>query len=306
MKKLVFQLTGILVILACVLASTPQAQKVESSEQEKETLEGLTAPPPSSLDALYPPLAKQLIFLSKMRELEIPFVGIVVDNLENDRQNCMSNFEKFKAQYVEVSKLVPEWEKNFPLGPVEELGKAIETNNQEKVMEAFKKATDVCHDCHMLNMVKVQQKFHWKSFSAIKVQDPLTDELVDFQQLMKYLATNFIGIGVDVGQDQKENAQKMFYGFNARFQALKDSCVGCHGTEEKKKEYERKYYVDEGVQALVDKLGNTLNGSSIDPKAVKTLSQAVGMESCSRCHLVHVPAAAIKHQWEKWEKIKGK
>jgi cytochrome c5 len=278
---------------------------MESSEQEKAILKGFTAPPPSSLDALYPPIARQPIFLTKMKELEVSFVGIVVDLLENDLQNTIVNFEKFKAQYVEVPKLVPEWEKDFPLGPVEELGKALESSNQGKVMEVFDKVVDVCHDCHMLNMVKVQQKFHWKNYRAIKVQDPLTGELVDFQLLMKYVATNFIGITVDVREDQKENAQKMFYGFNARFQAMKDSCVGCHGTEEKKEEYERKYFVDEGVQALVVKLGIALNGSPIDPKAVETLSQAIGMESCSRCHLVHVPAAEIKHQWEKWEKIKG-
>ncbi|NIS61895.1 MAG: hypothetical protein GTO13_14710 [Proteobacteria bacterium] len=115
---------------------------------------------------------------------------------------------------------------------------------------------------------------------------------MDFTQLKKYLAVNFAGIRVDIEQGQRENAQKQFQGFNARFQALKETCENCHDTESK-------YYVDEGVQALLDKLGQALAGSSVDPKVVGTLSQGIGMESCLKCHLVHIPAAYAKFQWEK-------
>ena len=97
----------------------------------------------------------------------------------------------------------------------------------------------------MVNMVKVQQKFHWQDFRTIKVKDPLTDEQVDFRLLMQYLITNFIGISVDTMEGQKENAQKQFQGFKARFQAMKDTCEECHATEE------RKYYVDESGHVMV-------------------------------------------------------
>jgi len=156
-------------------------------------------------------------------------------------------------------------------------------------MAAYEKLGNVCHECHVANMVKVQQKYHWQDFNAIKVKDPLTDEVVDYRRLMQGLAANFMGIIVDVQEGQKKYAQKQFQGFKARFQAMEDNCEECHGTEE------RKYYVDDSVQDLVAELGKALKESSIDPKTVETLVQAIGIENCFNCHLVHLPAAYSKY-----------
>jgi hypothetical protein len=292
MRKSLLQSIAILAVLIFGLASSSsQVQKKESHQHEEEALKALYAPLPSSLDALYPPKAEQPIFLFRMMEMATPFVGIVVDLFENDLQNAKNNFERFKVQYVDVSKLVPEWKKSYLLGPVEELGEVLKTGDQDEVMVAYEKVGNICHDCHLVNMVKVQQKFHWQDFHAIKVKDPLTDEQVDFRLLMQYLVTNFIGISVDTLEGQKENAQKQFQGFKARFQAMKDTCEECHTTEE------RKYYVDDSVQAMVDEMGMALNKPSVDSKEVEALAQRIGMESCFKCHLVHLPAAYAKHQW---------
>ena len=78
---------------------------------------------------------------------------------------------------------------------------------------------------------------------------------------------------------------------------MKDTCEECHGTEE------RKYYVDESVQALVDEMGKALNKPSVDSKEVETLAQGIGMESCFKCHRIHLAAAYAKYQGEKWEYI---
>ncbi len=80
---------------------------------------------------------------------------------------------------------------------------------------------------------------------------------------------------------------KQVQGFNARFQTLKTICGRCHTGE-------IKYYTDEGVQGLIDKLSQTLENPSADPKVAVELVQRIGMESCFKCHLVHVPAAVAK------------
>lgn len=145
------------------------------------------------------------------------------------------------------------------MSPVEELGAALETGNRGKAMAAYGKVGMVCRSCHATTMVKVQQKYHWGDFSAIRVEDPLTDEEVGFTQLMRSLDANFPGISVDVEQGQVENAQQQFQGFNARFQGIKGTCFSCHDSK-------RKYYVDEGVQALIEELGQAFSGPSIDPE----------------------------------------
>ncbi|NIM59983.1 MAG: hypothetical protein GTO16_13745 [Candidatus Aminicenantes bacterium] len=290
MRKLFFQSAAILTILILGLAfSNSQAKVKEKSELGKVTVKNKTAPLPRSLDTFYPPRAKEPIYLFKMMELAISFTGIVVDLFEEDHQNAKANFEKFKSQYLESSKMVPEWKKYYPEGPIKELGVALQTGDQGKIMASYEKMGNVCHECHVATMVNVQQKYHWRDFRMIKVMDPLTDEVVDYRRFMQGLVVNFMGIIVDVQEGQIENAQKQFQGFKARFQAMEESCEECHGTEE------RKYFVDESVHELIDKLGQSLGESSIDPKAVETSFQAIGMESCFKCHLIHVPAAYAKY-----------
>ena len=276
------------IVLAIVLGSTAgQAQQKGKSKQARGTLKTVSGQIPSSLDAFYPPKAKQPIFLFGMLGLGTSFSSIAADLMENDPQHAKADFERLKAQYGEISKLVPEWKKEYPMGPVEELGKAFVTGDRGKVMAAYEKVGMVCHNCHVSTMPRVQQKYHWGDFYATNVRDPLSQEQITFTRLMQYLDANFAGISVSVERGDTEAAQKQLQGFNARFQAMKETCGSCHDSE-------RKYYVDESVQALIDKLGQALDGSSIDPNVVEPLKQRIGMESCIKCHWVHVPAAFVK------------
>lgn len=300
MKKFSLFLACVIAVLGVVFGlSCTQKQKAEIPDQELELLRSIAVPPPSSLDALFPPQADRPIWQERMMGMAMPFSGILVDLLENDFANAQANLEAFKAQYTEISKLVPEWEKDFLLESVTELEEALKSGDQAKIMPAYEKVGNVCHDCHVLNMAKVQYKYHWKDFRTIKVIDPLTDKTFDYRELMQNLDLNFVGVIVDLGQGQKENALKHFQDFKTRFNLLKDACGECHGTEE------RKYFVDDSVLALVDQFGQAISGESVDPKQAEALSMGIGMESCFKCHWVHVPSSFAKYQWEKLSKLKG-
>ena len=91
---------------------------------------------PSSLDRFYPPKAEQPIYLFRMFGLGGLFSGIASDLVENDLQGARDVFEKFRTEYVEISKLVPEWKKGYPMGPVEGLGAALKLGDRKKVMAA--------------------------------------------------------------------------------------------------------------------------------------------------------------------------
>jgi cytochrome c556 len=246
-------------------------------------LAAVTASLPGSLDAYFPPKAKEPVFLFRMLEMAAPMSGIIVDLMEKEPQNAIANFEKFKAQYQEVSKLVPEWTQEYSLGPVDDLGRALKTGNQEAVMKAFEQVDGVCTRCHLENMVRVQQKYHWGNFYAIKTKDPVTQEGVDGTKLMQYLDNSLTGISVDLAEGQKENARKQLQAFKMRFQTMANMCEECHGADP------RKYYVDESVQAMISGLEQTLSGPSPDSQKAGSLIQGIGMESCFKCHLVHVP-----------------
>ena len=291
MKKSIF--FGVGVSLLFVLAGT---QVFLVSQQEERSAENLQASAPDDslpavLEDLYPPKAQKPVFFLKMLGLAHSFSGTISDFFGSDLPNALDNFQKFKAQYAELASLVPDWKSEYPSAPVEELGTALKTGDQGMFLAAVEKVGGVCSACHVDNMVRVQQKYGWPDFSAIKAKDPLTGEEVDLHMLMVYLDISFTGLGADLEQGQVENAQKQYQGFKARFETMENTCAECHGTDE------RKYYVDESIRVMVDELGKTIAGPS--PEKVEKLVMGIGMESCHKCHLVHLPAAFAQKKWKK-------
>jgi len=242
---------------------------------------------PASLDALFPPTAQGPVFLFKMHAMAGPFSGIMVDLMEQDLPNARSDFETFKREYVEIRAMVPEWTEHYPLQPVEELGKAMAGGAQPEIMAAFEKVGRVCSNCHASLITPVQQKYHWGNFAMVSVDDPLTHEKVGIAPFMHFMDAGLTGIPLNLSQGQLENARKSFLGFSTRFEALSQSCFNCHETE-------REYYVDDAVRGMIAKLDETLKAPAPDPEVVGSLVQGIGMESCFKCHLVHIPAATAQ------------
>jgi len=239
---------------------------------------------PETLNAFYPPVAGQPIYLTKMLDLETSFSGIVVDLMEDDIAGARGSFDGFVGRYREVAGIVPEWKGKYPEQPLKELGAALAAGDRKRAMNAFVEVGGVCHRCHVEAMVPVQQKYHWGDFSAIAVKDPLSGAATGYPQFKQYLAANLAGITVDLRQGQADNARRQFQGFQARFQALADSCQGCH-------EKKSMYYVDREVQDTMDEIGKAFTSRTVAADMVIALTQQIGRESCFKCHLVHLPAA---------------
>ncbi len=172
MKKFTLLLLAILIVfLGC---SKDQSEEIEKLKQENAALTALLGPPPSILDTMYPPQTEMPVYQMQMMEMAVPMSGILVNLLENDMENVMPNFENFKSKYAEISKVVPEWENQYPMEPVNELGEALNSSDQGQVMASFEKVGQVCHSCHVANIVKVQQKYHWQDFQEVTIPDSLT------------------------------------------------------------------------------------------------------------------------------------
>ena len=247
--------------------------------------------PPSSLDALYPPRAEAPVYLMRMFDLSAPLAGLAADLGESDFENAAANYEEFRRQYEEVSSLVPEWAEAFPMTPIGELGLAIESRDPAKIAAASQAVADICHDCHVLNMVPAQQRYRWPKFSAVRTTDPVLGTEVGLADYMMSMEVSFAGMMNDLRQGQLDRARELFRGFAARFQKLPDLCTSCHDTE-------REYFVDAGVQNLVNRLEIQLESSNPDPARIGALMERIGTESCGPCHLVHLPAAYAQDRWE--------
>jgi cytochrome c553 len=242
------------------------------------------SPVPESLDAFYPPAADRPVYLLMMLDLETSFSGIVVDLMEDDLEGARGSFEDFQRQYRDVAGMVPEWKGVYRDGPVKELGAALAAGDRSRAMDAFAAVGGTCHRCHMAAMVPVQQKYHWGDFGAVTVQDPLSGVDTGYPQFKRLLSANLAGITVNLRQGQIDNARRQFEGFRARFAALSGSCRECH-------EKPSRYFVDREMEDTVEELGKAFRSRTVAADAVTALVQKIGRESCSKCHLVHLPAA---------------
>jgi len=239
---------------------------------------------PASLNDYYPPKNPAPAYLLAMLDLAKPFSGMVCDALEGDIGNARSNFELFKKAYIENSTVIPEWKQKYPMEPIQQLGAVIKSGDPSKIMPAVDAVGAVCHSCHVTYMAPVHQKYRWDDFGDILLTDPLSGQDVSYAGLMLMMQTNFDGIANDIGQGQHENALRQFAGFKERFQAVSEACMICHDTE-------RHYFVSDEITDLISDLQAVLNKSEVDMGQVGGLLQTIGNESCSKCHLVHIPAA---------------
>jgi len=262
---------------------------VSVAEDEEKAVPQPELSLPSSLDKFFPPKAPAPVFFIKMIEMSTSLSGIISDFLENDTENALANYSDFKDRYLELSKLVPEWSEFYPIAPVDKIGEALKKADPGQLMRAVDNMGRACNECHYLAMPLVQQKYHWADFDDLTATDPLSNSDVSFLQLMHMIDSHLAGVALDIQQGQLENAKSQLHGLDVRMKAMKEVCSACHDTE-------RKYFVDESVFSMIEEIGLTLNEASPDANAVGELLHGIGQESCTKCHLVHIPAAYARYQ----------
>lgn len=243
---------------------------------------------PASLDALYPPHAKQPEYLMRMVRLGSLMTGAAVDLAQQDVEHAAQSFAAFRSDYLEVAALVPEWREQFPVEPVDALGEALASGDPARVGPAFGAVGAVCASCHHSSMAAVAARYHWPDAMAISAFDPVSGKRVSHAEFMHQLDFSLTGITHDLSQGQVEAARAHFEDFRRRFAALGETCENCHGTEE------RFYFTDAAAAAKVEAIGAALGAETPDPGAVQRAVMEVGQNTCFRCHLVHVPAAFAK------------
>jgi hypothetical protein len=276
----------------------------DSVTSQLNQLKQIAGPPPTSLDQYFPPNAPAPVFLIEMFNLAGPFEGIGVNLQEQDMTNVKASFQAFQAEYNKVSKMVPEWTSLFPADPVTALGTAIDSGNPAQIGPAMGGVGKVCSDCHLVNQVKVEQKYSWKNFDSVTVTNPVTHQDQKWVDYMTTMAGGFDGATVDLQEGKLDAARADFQAFQTEYTALaQNGCKQCHSDPVTKQEIPRKYYVDADSMALIAQLGTALNANPPDAKAIGNLAGAVGNSICLNCHLVHLPAQTAKSQWDQFSNI---
>lgn len=244
---------------------------------------------PPSLDQYYepnflstPPVPPE--YLIDMFELGTSMMGVVVNIDQGDFANATLSYRDFQQNYENSSRLVPQWRKYYDQKAVKRLGKALDAHDIPGVFEAIGEIGETCIRCHRETMPPVWNKYNWRDFETVMIDTP--DGPMPWPEAkMKYLVIGFDGIGVNIRQNNQFGANRSFDLFKAMFDNMTDSCSSCHTSP-------RMYYVSGDIQTMITDVQSNITDGNLNQAGI--LLQGIGMESCYRCHVLHVPAQFAK------------
>lgn len=245
--------------------------------EEKQQAVYMVRKPPESLDQHYPPKAEAPQYLFAMLAIEGPLTGMMTHLQDGDMTKAREYFKAVKAEYGKLAKMVPEWSRHYwPEKPIDDLSAALESGDGEKIGAAMPGLIQVCVKCHHDTMPAVWARYQKDMAEMGEIMFPLTGA---FGAVNTYLA-----------EGQFDKASKAMEGFQKLMDEFSESCGSCHDTE-------RKYYVSEDVQALMKTVADGLKNEKPDVEKIAGAMQAIGIESCYKCHKVHIPVGNIQKAW---------
>jgi hypothetical protein len=272
--------------LGCALAGRADAQGGEASLK----------PPPEELGRYYPPQAKGKVYTVAMLELG-RLLGATASQASAGRyEAAVEEAGAFRAQYRKVGGMVGVWSRQFPAGPVDKLQQALARKAAPGVVKAaLGKVEEVCTSCHARDLFRVQVRYHWGRFSAVKVKHEGAE--ISFHESMTELSNLMSGIGVHAERGQFDGAARDAARLPQLFGALEGACRTCH--DEK-----REYFVDGRAKGRMLRLAGLVRQKERDRGKYDEAVAEINARSCIPCHQVHMPAAFLQAYWEKTEKKK--
>jgi cytochrome c556 len=252
-----------------------------SNNNDKNKNEGL----PSSIDQYYK--SQPPVYLISMFELGAAMMGIGVNVQQGDMANAKKSYDDFSEKFKDSSEMVPEWKKYYDQETVQKIGASLDSGNVPAVFENIGKLGEACVKCHTEKMPHIWNKYNWNDFGKLTLNTPNPAEpVLPFPAAkIKYLAAGFDGIGVNIKNNNQKGAQESFGLFKTMFDNMNSTCSSCHVSP-------RTYYVSADIQAMINTMGEKINSGNLSE--AEGLRMGIGMESCYKCHVLHMPAQFAK------------
>ncbi|MCX7760675.1 MAG: cytochrome c [Hydrogenothermaceae bacterium] len=270
MKKLAI-LTAVLTTLS--LSSNGETIKLET--------------PPKDVGKYYPPNSKKFEFLNSMYAMSTAFTGVFTNIQENDWKNAEKWAKILRDNYLNIGKMVPEFDKGLKKDEIEALLKAVQNkdiNNIKTYADAVGKS---CAQCHQKYKITTKLIYHYPSFSMINIEDPVTKTSNEFEDHMKKMADSMKKMRIYLEDGKSDKAQVEGNNFIKRFKAVAESCSECHNNKLSEEIYYGKD-VEEKLQALSKALQ-----SKNKEEVYKNLNY-ISANNCSKCHNTHQTISDLK------------
>ncbi|WP_457599843.1 hypothetical protein [Hydrogenivirga sp.] len=249
--------------------------------------------PPESVGKYYPPVSKNFELVGKMHAMSTAFSGINLNVNDGNWKGALFWAKELKKNYLETSKMVPEWKSYFKPALAENLVKAVSSKNVDRVIEATKKLGQTCAKCHQDNELSVKLVYHFPSFEKVKIEDPVEFMEMETGDYMKKLAGSLKAMKVYLIQGVPDRAQEEGLNFVERAKQLRSMCSKCHTNK-----LSEELIVGKDFEGALAKMEDLLSADKLDKDAIFKALGSVGM-SCAKCHNVHLVPAVVREAFEK-------
>lgn len=215
--------------------------------------------PPRDVGKYYPPNSNKFELLNSMHTMSTAFTGIFTNIQENDWKNAEKWSKVLRDNYLNVGKMVSDFDKNLKKDEVNMLLKAVEgrdLNNVKKYADAVGKS---CSQCHQKYKITTRIMYHYPSFDVINIEDPVTRNSVEFGDFMKKMTDSMKKIKIYFEDGKVQKAQTEGNNFIKRFKAVADSCSECHTNK-----LSQQIYYGKDIEDRMNALSQAINSKNKD------------------------------------------
>jgi cytochrome c556 len=263
------------IISTLVLASVSFAQEIKLEK------------PPQTLSKYYPPNSNKFEFLNSMYAMSTAFTGMFVNIQENDWNNALKWANILRENYLNIGKLVPEYDKALKKSEIDQLVNAVKEKNFDKVKLNADVVGKSCAQCHQKQQITTKIMYHYPSFSLVNLEDPVSRSNLEFDDYMKKMTDSMKKIRIYLEDNKPEKAIAEGNNFVKRLKSLSQSCNDCHTNKMSVEIYQGKE-----LDEKLDLLSKALQSKN-KQEVYKNLSW-ISMNNCSKCHNTHQTTAHLK------------
>ena len=264
-----------LIILILGIGIISQYRLVQGEEKSQTVY--MVNKPPESLDQYYPPKSQGPQYLFAMRTMDGPLMGMMTHIQDGDMAKAREYFKAFAVEYGKMAKMVPEWSRHYwPEEPLNNLSAALKSGDGKKIEAAMPALMQGCVKCHQDTMPAVWARYQ-------KSMKPMGDAMFPLVGALGAVDTY-------LAEGEFDKARKALEGFQKLMDGLSESCSSCHDTK-------RTSFVSADIQALIKTAADGLKAEKPDVEKIAGATQKIGIESCYKCHKVHIPTSNIQKAW---------
>ena len=229
--------------------------------------------PPASLAKWYQPENKRQVWLHTMFKLRREMQAIRQYAEAGQPEHLQKWVDKFSGHYLEIGKMVPEWERKLDSDAISSLRQSAAASRFQGVTAALERLNQSCKSCHTDYRTVVASTYRAPNFETVKI-----DGTTDFEKHMEKLGEQINRIKIASEDGQKDVALSSLDGLNRGMQSLGKACASCHKKDDQG-------YPGETVRQTMQNLKQSLQSGTAKEQGRDLGTLAV--LACARCHGTH-------------------